>query len=112
MRGRDEKVDIRRSVEDTAEEDQAAGDGFPADVVLGEGHALELGIVCAVEQDVVDAGDAHKQRDECQGGRLVLLEQALCPHEAAGDADEDDDGTEDGGPPADEQRWLIVDEGS
>lgn len=91
---------IRGGVEDTREEDEVASDGAAAELVLGE---LEEGrdqdVVGAVEEDKVDDDGAEDERDEEEAGELVLEEQLLDTHVAAGEPEGDDDGTEGCDPP-------------
>lgn len=77
-----------------------------------EGDSGEVGIVGAIDEDKVDASHAQKQGDQGDCGELVFGKELLGSNEAAGDSQQDHEGAEDGGPPADQQRGLVLRKGS
>ena len=101
-------ADIRRSVEHPAQQHQPTSDRFVVEVLVGKRGAVQLGVVCAVDQDDLNTGHAQEQRHEGQGGRLVLSEEFLGPDEAPNDPHGDDDDAEAGDPPAHQQGRLVL----
>lgn len=99
---------IRRSVENSASKHKAAGDGFPTQLITGEINAIQIDVVGAVKKDIMDACHSSVQGYQGQGGHAILSKQTFGPDEAAGNAQQDDESTEGGRPPANEQRRFIM----
>jgi len=104
-------VHLRRSIKEAAGQDQTAGDGFLMYLVVGENHVAEIGVVGSKDEDKMDAGHTHDQRNQCKRGDPILEEQSLRANEAAGYPQQDHQGAKGCGPPADKQRRLVAPEG-
>lgn len=63
---------LRSGIEEAAQQDKAASYGLLVLLVRIKSDAFEIGIVGAVEKDVVDAGHAEGEGNKCYGGNLVL----------------------------------------
>lgn len=103
-----EQANLRSGIEYTAEKHQAAGYGFLSDFLGSERDSGEVGIVGSIDEDIVDASHAQEQGDQCDGGEFVLGKELLGSNKAAGDSQQDHEGAKDGGPPADQQRGLVL----
>lgn len=99
---------LRRGVENTAEKHQAAGYGFLSEFLGSEGDSGEVGIVSSIDEDKVDASHAQKQGNQGDCGEFVFGKELFGSDEAADDSQQDHEGAEDGGPPADQQRRLVL----
>lgn len=77
-------------------------------LIRGEGDSSEVGVVGAVDEDDVNTTHAQEQGNQGDGGIFVFGKELFGSDEAAGDAKQDHEGAEDGGPPADKQRGLVL----
>ena len=106
--GRLERRNLHGWVEDTADEDEAAGDGAVVDVGGRECEGVvDEDVVGAVEEDGVDECHAQEKRYQGERGHLVFGEECFHANVTTDEAEDNDHGAHRRGPPIYEQCRLV-----
>lgn len=80
-------------------------------LLVAKRNAFKVGIVCAVEENIVNASHAQDQRDDGDGSNLVFEEKALRSDKAACNPKKDHEGAKRRHPPTYKQRRLVMPKG-
>jgi hypothetical protein len=90
---------IRRRVENPTGQYKATGDFLSAYIFVTELDTVEIGIIGAVKENVVDAAHAQVQWNQCEGSDAVFSEESFGSYKATGESQEDDESAERRCPP-------------
>ena len=103
-----ERRNLHSWVEDTADDDEAAGDGAVVDVGGCECEGVvNEDVVGAVEEDGVDERHPQEKRYQGERGHLVFAEECFHAYVTADEAENNDRGAHRRDPPRCEQCRLV-----